>query len=309
MKSKTLKVTMKEAGMRLDVYLSNFEFSRAQSSKLIKDGNIKVDQIQTTKPSYKVTLNQIVECQIPEVKKLDLKPIDINLEIIYEDEDIAVINKPTGISVHPSTTESNPTLVHGLLHSLKSLSSIGGTERPGIVHRLDKGTSGVLLISKNDFSHHNLSQQFKVHSITRKYIALVKGDIKKKARQGTIKTYFGRNPTNRKKMTGKLKSGRTAITHWKFLQSYMENKYSLIECILETGRTHQIRVHLSELGFPIVGDSLYGKNTDDISKRFNLNHQLLHAFYLKFKHPKSNKELEFQTELPSEFKSILTEIN
>lgn len=309
MSSIHFKVSKSQSGKRLDVILSTQNISRSLALKIIKESLVKIDNKIVKKASIKVLENQTIEFNLPEIKKIELNAIDLNIEILYEDEHLAVVNKPAGLSVHPSSTENNPTLVHGLLHSLKSLSSIGGVERPGIVHRIDKGTSGILLVSKNDDAHQSLAKQFKEHSITRKYKALTYGDIRKKAEAGKIKTFFGRNTTQRKKMTGKLTKGRIAITNWRWIKTFKNSNCSLIECILETGRTHQIRVHMSEFGFPIVGDPLYGKKQDSIAKQFNLSHQLLHAYYLKFVHPKTLKSLEFQTELPKDFEQIINELD
>jgi 23S rRNA pseudouridine1911/1915/1917 synthase len=296
---------------RLDRYIPqkiNF-LSRSQVKQLIENNKILIDSQIPAKPGLVIKSGQKIEITIDSPAKLELSPTDLNLEILFEDDHLAVLYKPAGLSVHPSTTENEPTLVHGLLHALRSLSSVGGVERPGIVHRIDKGTSGVLVVSKTDETHRALSELFKKHTITRTYKALVFGELKG---SGTIKTFFGRNPKDRKKMTGKLTSGRVAITHYKSVENF--KNYSLIECSLETGRTHQIRVHLSEKGFSIVGDPTYGdhlrkahleKNSDLKEILLNLNHQLLHAETLGFIHPITNKSLLFKKDIPQDFKQIL----
>ncbi len=294
-------------GKRLDQFLASKNLTRSMALKIIKSGNIKVDDKVIIKPAFLLKENQSVSVLIPEIKKIEILPLDLKIPILFEDEHLAVVEKPSGISVHPSQTENAPTLVHGLLHSLKSLSSIGGVERPGIVHRIDKGTSGILLISKSDLVHQHLSTQFKEHTITRRYLALVLGNISEKGQKGKIETFYGRNPKHRKKMTGKIKSNRIALTHWKLVRTFLGGKISLIECDLKTGRTHQIRVHMSEFGFPILGDSLYGnaKSAQRILGKMNLSHQLLHAYYLQFEHPVTKKTLEFSSDLPADFQKVI----
>lgn len=306
------------AGKRLDVVLSESQpsLSRSQAKNLIDEGCVKVDGALASKAGLVLREGQMVELAIPEPKKLDLTPQKIDIKILYEDEALAVLEKPHGISVHPSHTENAPTVVHGLLHDLKSLSTIGGVERPGIVHRIDKGTSGILVVSKTDAAHAGLSAQFKAHTIDRRYQALVYGDVRAKLRknEGRIETLIGRHPTHRKKMTGTVKTGRTAITNWKILEEL--GALTLVECRLETGRTHQIRVHLTELGFPLVGDQLYGdheRRARALGKRDSglgkaclaIDHQLLHACFLEFSHPITNKIISFKSELPNDFSNVL----
>jgi len=283
----------------------------------------RLDQILTeycTKNNIVLSRSQIQKIIDSGLVQINNQPINLNIEILYEDEDLAFINKPAGLSMHPSETENSPTMVHGLLYQLKSLSSIGGVERPGIVHRIDKGTSGVVVVSKNDFSHLELSKQFKEHSIVRIYEALVYGDLSERGLSGRIETLIGRNPKNRKTMTSKVKQGRKAITNWKCIKIFKLKKnisFSLVECRLETGRTHQIRVHLSEMGYDIVGDQNYGKKRmhyfDEIKKNCpllfehlkNLDHQLLHAKTLGLIHPKTKNYIELSSKRPSDFEAIL----
>lgn len=307
------RVAPEHEGMRLDLFIIQCDQSltRSQVKGLVEKGRVSVDGKSAGKAGELIEKGQLVKIEIPATEKLDLTPHEVGIEILYEDEDLAVLEKPAGVSVHPSETEKGPTVVHGLLLKLKTLSSVGGVERPGIVHRIDKGTSGILVVSKTDQAHLGLSAQFKAHTIDRRYRALVYGEPNK---SGKIETFFGRNPNHRKKMTGKLTEGRKAITHWQTLSTY--GAVSLIECRLETGRTHQIRVHLSEMGFPIVGDPLYcdnerrarafAKKQPRLSANcLALNHQLLHAFRLGFKHPNSGKHLEFESPLPNDFTATL----
>ena len=304
--------------MRLDVAITaaNATFTRSQIKNLIAKGLVTVDGKVVTKAGELLEEGQAVSITVPPVAKLDLTPHDVGINIIYEDDDLAVLEKPAGISVHPSDTEKLPTVVHGLLFKLKSLSSIGGTQRPGIVHRIDKGTSGVLVITKTDAAHLGLSKQFKDHTIDRRYQALVYGDVAKSkaGAVGRIETFYGRSPGDRKKMTGKLAEGRKAVTHWKVLESF--DGLTLVECRLETGRTHQIRVHLSELGFPLVGDPTYGdheRKARALTKKhptlgrlcLEVTHQLLHAYKLGFIHPISGAALNFESPLPADFSQVL----
>lgn len=322
MKRIDFEVNDSDAQKRVDLFLvertkdTEKVFSRSQIKTLIDAGKININGKPLKKAGYLLQKGDLVQIEVEPPKPLNLSPQEVGITILFEDEHLAVLEKPSGISVHPSTTEQNPTVVHGLLHSLKTLSSVGGVERPGIVHRIDKGTSGILVVSKTDAAHLHLSKQFKDHSINRKYRALIYGDIatKQRTQNGTIATFFGRNPNNRKKMTGKLTEGRRAITHWNTLELLTGGQLTLIECKLETGRTHQIRVHLSELGFGIVGDPLYGeharkakeiKNGILRSLCTNLNHQLLHAYLLEFTHPQSGARLKFESKLPEDFSKIL----
>lgn len=314
--NKIIEFTAPRSGVRIDVCISdqNIGISRSQAKTLIESKRVRVSGVVVDKPSTFTQAGQIISIDVPPVKKMDLIPVKVGIEILFEDEHLAVVYKPAGISVHPSATEEGPTVVHGLLHELKTLSQIGGVTRPGIVHRIDKGTSGVLVISKNDSAHLHLAKQFKEHSIVRKYHALVYGVPQKKS--GTIESLIGRHPVDRKKMTSKVKQGRKAITHWKLLKS--NSGVSLIECSLETGRTHQIRVHLSEMGHGIIGDPVYGnhpgrakalagKYSELAKKCAEIDHQLLHAFYLEFTHPQTDERKKFEHAVPNDFKEILQE--
>lgn len=314
-----IKINTLNSDRRLDIIVAEAELglTRSQAKNLIESGHVSVDGTVVSKAGLTLHEGQRVEVIVPQARKLDLTPQKVDIRIIYEDDHLAVVEKPHGISVHPSPTENAPTVVHGLLHDLKSLSTVGGVERPGIVHRIDKGTSGILVVSKTDVAHAGLSAQFKAHTIDRRYQALVYGDmhVKMKMKSGRVETFYGRHPAQRKKMTAKLTSGRKAITHWKVLETF-KGPLSLVECRLETGRTHQIRVHLTELGFPLVGDQLYG----DHERRANalkksapklaaacaaIKHQLLHAYFLGFEHPVTHEKLSFEAELPVDFKSVL----
>lgn len=301
---------------RIDVFLSeqtigNSPLSRSQIKNLILNGCVAVNGSIVAKAGQTLLGGESIAVYIPETKVLDLAPRDLELSIIYEDDDLAVLDKPAGISVHPSETETGPTVVHGLLHALKSLSSIGGVARPGIVHRIDKGTSGLLVISKTDIAHASLSLQFKEHTIERAYLCLVYGSPKNS--EGKIDTLFGRHPVHRKQMSGRVDKGKRAVTHWKKEEDF--KFMSLIRCQLETGRTHQIRAHLCELGFPIVGDPIYGnheKKAVSLAKAHpqlrpikDLKHQLLHAKVLGFQHPRTKKTLRFESNLPSDFLQII----
>lgn len=294
-------VSSDDANIRIDVYLSkkNTDISRVAVQRLIENEKILVNN-KKTKPSYKVQINDEITVEEEQVKEIDIKPQDIPVEIIYEDTEIIVVNKPKGMVVHPANGNPDGTLVNAIMAICKdSLSGIGGEIRPGIVHRLDKDTSGILIIAKNDKSHINLSEQIKNHEVEKTYIALVKGIVKEN--EATINMPIGRSNKDRKKMAVTNK-GKEAITHFKVTQRY--DKYTLLEVKIETGRTHQIRVHLSQIGYPIVGDTTYsnGKNEWDIKG------QCLHAKSLKFKHPLTEKEMFLEAELPEYFEQLLNEL-
>jgi len=293
---------------RLDLFLSIKlnNLSRSYIQKIIKEGNVKVNGEVVKKTSKKLKENLEIEVEIPEAKKLDVVPKEIPIKIIYEDEDIAVIEKPPYLSVHPGAGESDTTLVHGLLYHIKGLSSISGVERPGIVHRLDKNTSGLMVVAKNDKSHQSLVEQFSSRKVEKEYYALVYGIVEEDF--FTVDAPIGRKKRDRKKMA--LSSiGRKAITDFKVLKRYYPYA-TLLLCHPLTGRTHQIRVHLSSKGFPIVGDSLYGgkirKKAVEILKEFP--RQALHSSKIVFFHPESNKKLTFSSDLPQDIKNLLAEL-
>ncbi len=287
-----------DKGKRVDAYISskNDEISRTTIQRLIDEGNILVNK-QKTKASYKVQEKDIIEIMEIKPKEIKLEAQDIPLEVIYEDKDIIVINKPKGLVVHPAVGNPDGTLVNAIMALCKdSLSGIGGEIRPGIVHRLDKDTSGVLIVAKNDFAHINLSEQIKNREVEKTYITLVRGIVKEN--EATINMPIGRSEKDRKKMAV-TKNGKNAITHFKVLKRY--KNYTLLEVKIETGRTHQIRVHLSYIGYPIVGDYTYSNGKND----FNVKGQMLHAKTIKFKHPKTGKIIKLEAKLPDYFKDII----
>lgn len=298
MVNKTVKSDI--SGVRIDSYLANImeDMSRSYIQKLIDDGYIKVNETQV-KANYKVKIGDIITMCIPDPVQLEINAEDIEIEILYEDDDIIVVNKPQGMVVHPAAGNYSGTLVNALLGRCSSLSGINGVVRPGIVHRIDKDTSGVLLVAKNDSSHKNLAQQIKEHTVNRRYIALVEGVIKND--RGTIEGAIGRHKIDRKKMDV-VQGGKPAITHFKVIERF--KNYTLIEAILETGRTHQIRVHMSHIGHPVVGDPVYGIK----KQKFNLKGQALHAAILGFNHPKTGEYMEFKAPLPSYFGNLLNKI-
>ena len=295
---KQYKVNIEEVGKRIDAYVSNIEneISRTAAQRLIEEGSITVNGGKV-KASYKVQENDLIEIAENKPKEIELKAENIPVEIIYEDEDIIVVNKPKGLVVHPAVGNPDGTLVNAIMAICKdSLSGIGGEIRPGIVHRLDKDTSGILIIAKNDVAHINLSNQIKNHEVEKTYIALVRGIVKEN--EATINMPIGRSTKDRKKMAVN-KNGKNAITHFKVLKRY--DKYTLVEVKIETGRTHQIRVHLSHIGYPVVGDYTYSNGKND----FNVEGQMLHSKKIKFRHPKSNELMELEANLPEYFQDIL----
>ena len=282
---------------RIDAYISeNTEYSRATVQRLIEEGKIKVNG-KKEKASYKVKQGNKLEIEEEPAKEIELKAQDIPLEILYEDNDIIVINKPKGMVVHPANGNPDGTLVNAIMSTCKdSLSGIGGEIRPGIVHRLDKNTSGAIIVAKNDKAHINLSEQLKNHQIKKTYIALVRGIVKEN--EATINMPIARSKKDRKKMTVD-RNGKEAITHVKVLKRYQD--CTLLKINIETGRTHQIRVHLSYIGYPIIGDDVYsnGKN------KWNIVGQCLHAKSLDFKHPITGREMHVEAEIPEYFKEII----
>ncbi len=302
MKMEKIIVNEEFINKRLDSYISdiNKELSRSMAQKLICDGEIKVNG-KRVKSSYKVTLNDEIEINIPQIKEIDLQAEDIKLDVIYEDDDIIVINKPKGMVVHPAVGNTHGTLVNAIMAKCKdSLSGIGGELRPGIVHRLDKNTSGAIIVAKNDKAHINLSNELKNHEIKKTYIALVKGIVKEN--EATIDMPIGRSTSDRKKMAVN-KKGKNAVTHIKVLKRFKSN-YTLLQVNIETGRTHQIRVHLSYIGYPVVGDDVYssGKN------KWQVEGQCLHAAKLEFKHPITGKVLSLEAKMPEYLENIIKEL-
>ena len=294
----TFIVTFKEANERLDKALSLFrsDLSRTYIGKLIDEGKVLVNSKQE-KASYKVKENDEITLLEIEETKSDIKEEDIPLDIVYEDDDIMIINKVQGMVVHPANGHYSGTLVNALMRQADSLSSINGVVRPGIVHRIDKDTSGLICIAKNDNAHHFLAEQLKDHTMAREYIALVRGTIKENS--GTIDMPIGRDKKDRQKMAV-IKDGKPATTHFVVMERFKD--HTLVKCQLVSGRTHQIRVHMAAINHPVEGDPLYaGKNYDKLYK----NGQLLTAYKLKLIHPTTKKEMVFEIELPDYFKEIL----
>ena len=298
----TLTVDSEDAGKRLDAYVSSQieDLSRSYAESLIEEGRITVDGEAQAK-KYKVKTGQQVNVIYPEPTKLDVTAQNIPLNIVYEDEDVIVVNKPRGMVVHPSAGNEDGTLVNAVMyHCGSSLSSINGTIRPGIVHRIDKDTSGLLMIAKNDRAHESLAEQLRVHSVTREYQALVYDNIRED--ELTIDVPIGRDERNRLRRWVNGSNPKNAVTHVKVLRRY--GKYTLISARLETGRTHQIRVHLSYIKHPLVGDTTYGPK----KQLFGLEGQLLHAKTLGFVHPRTGEYMEFNSELPAYFTEVLDRI-
>ena len=288
-------------GIRLDkaIPMKNGKISRSMVQKMLDNGNILVNGI-VPKPSYKLLVDDIVEITYEEPKETSLKPENIPLDIVYQDDDFLIVNKQKGLVVHPGNGNPNGTLVNAIMAVCKdSLSGIGGEIRPGIVHRIDKDTSGLLIIAKNDFAHIHISEQIKNHEVKKTYIALVRGVIREN--NATIDMPIARSKNDRIKMAVS-KDGKNAITHFKVLKRY--NGYTLIELNIETGRTHQIRVHMSQIGYPLVGDIVYsnGKNP------FGVEGQMLHSSKIEFVHPRTKKTVEFEADLPEYFKNVLEKL-
>ena len=297
-----IKVNEENVGKRIDSFIPMVQedISRSMVQKLIEQKNIKVNG-KETKHSYKLKLNDEIEIFVPEAKEINLKAQDIPLNVIYEDNDIIVINKPKGMVVHPANGNPDGTLVNAVMNKCKdSLSGIGGEIRPGIVHRLDKDTSGAIIVAKNDKAHIALSEQLKNHEVKKTYLALVRGIIKEN--EATINMPIARSKKDRKKMDVD-KDGKEAITHFKVLERY-KNKYTLLQINLETGRTHQIRVHLSHIGYPIIGDEVYSNGKNE----WNVSGQCLHAWKLEFKHPITGKKISLEAEIPEYLKNIIKEL-
>ncbi len=298
-----IKVDSENVGTRLDKYLCLIIDGQTRSSiqKLISDENITVNDKKVNK-NYVCKLNDTVKINIPEPKTIDILPENIPLDIVYEDDDILIVNKPKGMVVHPAPGNYTGTLVNALMYYCgDSLSGINGVIRPGIVHRIDKDTSGLLVVAKNDFSHKILADKIKAHDFTREYEAVVYGNIK--ADSGTINAPIGRHIVDRKKMWVTQRNSKNAVTHYEVIKRY--NGFTHIKLKLETGRTHQIRVHMAHIGHPVAGDSVYGPKK--VIK--SLNGQCLHAKKLGFIHPRTQKYIEFNSDLPNYFKNFLNQLH
>ncbi|TCS84390.1 ribosomal large subunit pseudouridine synthase D [Tepidibacillus fermentans] len=288
------------AGERIDKFLVEqfAEWSRSQIQQWIKEGHVTVNE-KEVKANYKVNEEDEIVVKIPPQKDLEIEPENIPLDIVYQDQDVVVINKPRGLVVHPAPGHYSGTLVNALLYHIKDLSGINGVLRPGIVHRIDKDTSGLIMVAKNDLAHESLARQLKDHIVHRVYVALVHGNIPHDL--GTVDAPIGRDPKDRKKMAVVHKNSKHAVTH--FIVKERFEGYTLIECKLETGRTHQIRVHMQYIGHPLVGDPLYGPK-----RTLNIDGQALHAKVLGFEHPRTGEYLEFDSELPEDMDRLLEQL-
>ena len=302
--------------LRVDQFINKYEkdLSRSKIKNLILKKNLSINNKLNDDPSKKIKINDKISLIIPEPEEVNLKPFEYKIEIIYEDNDLLVLNKKADISMHPGAGNKDRTLVNALINYKKKLSNINGEQRPGIVHRIDKHTSGLVVIAKNNFTHENLSNQFSEHSIERKYQTLVWGKLRPS--NGKIETLITRSSKNRQLMSVSLSKGKNSITNYKTLEIFEKETvptFSLIECKLETGRTHQIRVHMSYKGNNIVGDQKYKKkfkkikniNKDLEKKIMNLDRQFLHAVSLGFTHPTKNKRMNFKSKLPNDLENIL----
>ncbi|OZT78430.1 RluA family pseudouridine synthase [Salinicoccus roseus] len=291
-----ITVSDMDSGQRIDRLLAEQldDTSRSDMQGRIRDGLVKVNG-GTIKPNYKVKKDDVVTVEVRELVEADIIPEDLGLEIIHEDAEVAVVNKPKGMVVHPAAGHPSGTLVNGLMHQLDNLSGINGELRPGIVHRIDKDTSGLLMVAKDDVTHRHLVEQLVEKSVTRKYTALVHGTIPHD--KGTIEAPIGRNPKERQEMAV-VDDGKEAVTHFNVLERYKD--FTLVECILDTGRTHQIRVHMKYIGYPLAGDPKYGPR-----KTLETEGQMLHAGTLGFIHPKTGEYLEFTAPLPDQFEDVL----
>lgn len=299
-----LFVSDKDIGERVDKYISDCldEYTRSQIQKLIKDGFVYVNN-NNVKANYKVGLNDHIVINIKTPEKVIIKPENMPIDVIYEDDDLIIVNKAKGVVVHPAAEHISGTLVNGLLYHYKDqLSQISGEMRPGIVHRLDKNTTGALIVCKNDQAHKSIARQLKERLITRKYSAIVYNAFSQD--EGVIKAPIGRHPINRTKMSIVYDNGREAITHYKLIKNLKQN-FAYVECKLETGRKHQIRVHMSSISHPILGDNKYGPS----NKKFKLDGQVLHARIIGFEHPSYKKYMEFEAPLPDYFVKLINKLD
>ena len=295
-------ITAEESGERIDALLARSlpDLTRSRLQKLIEAGRVTVGNVPVKK-NYRCSAGDIISVELPSLECVELVPQDIPLDIVYEDDDLIVVNKPRGMVVHPAPGHADGTLVNALLyHCGDSLSGIGGERRPGIVHRIDKDTSGLLIVAKNDFSHQALSLQLADHSLYRVYEAVVHGRFKEPS--GTVDKPIGRHPIDRKRMAVTDKNAKNAVTHWELLHTY--SGFSHIRCRLETGRTHQIRVHMAYIGHPLLGDSLYGAP----SPEKGLSGQCLHARMLRFVHPRTGEDVTLEAPLPEYFLEVLSRL-
>ena len=302
METLNFNITEENSNIRIDRYLAEQcpDLSRSYNQKLVKDGAVFVNNRQI-KANYKVQPQDQVILTIPDMQVPDILPENIPLDVLYEDQWLLIVNKPKDMVVHPSAGHMEGTLVNAVMaHCGEHLSGINGVLRPGIVHRIDKDTTGALLICKDDTVHRDLAEQLKVHSIKRRYRAIVQGNLKED--QGTVDAPVGRHPTDRKKMAVNYKNGKEAVTHYQVLERFGNATY--IECRLETGRTHQIRVHMASLGHPLLGDTIYGSSKNP----YHLQGQALHAMILGFVHPITREYLEFQAPLPEYFIKLLDKL-
>jgi 23S rRNA pseudouridine1911/1915/1917 synthase len=301
-----LAFRLEQEGGRLDRLVADAlpDFSRSRVQALIRGGHVQVDGV-VRKGSHRPDKGAQVTVNVPPTVAVDLEPVDLGLTILHRDPHLAVVVKPAGLVVHPAPSHHGVTLVHGLVHVLEGLSSIGGEARPGIVHRLDKGTSGVMVVACNDVAHRGLQEQFADHSLDRRYLALVSGTPDLDA--GTVRSNLGRHPHDRLRFASVEGKGKRAVTHWKIRERL--GRVTLMECRLETGRTHQVRVHLSEQGWPLLGDPVYAKGRaapPELSEKLDgVDHQLLHAYRLAFTHPVTGEDLSFETDIPADFQGVL----
>ncbi|CAM2076571.1 MAG: RluA family pseudouridine synthase [uncultured Clostridium sp.] len=301
MEKLSFNINSEEEGQRIDKYLSIMIEGKSRSfvQGLIDEKKVKANS-KVIKSNYKLKKGDFIEVEVPEPVELNVSAEEMNLDIVYEDEDVLVVNKEKGIVVHPAPGNYTGTLVNGILHHCSDLSGINGVIRPGIVHRIDKDTSGILVIAKNDEAHNDLAAQFKEHSIKREYYALVEGKFSKV--EGTVDKPISRDKKERIKMAINS-DGKRAVTHYEVLEQY-DKGVSLVKCTLETGRTHQIRVHMASIGHPLVGDLIYGYKR----QKFNIEGQALHAKTLGFIHPRTKEYMEFTSELPNYFKELLEKL-
>ena len=289
-------------GERLDAFLARSvpELTRSAAQKLLEEGCVLLNG-KKGKKNDKLNLGDTVSVTIPEAKPVDIAPMEMNLDIVYEDEDVVVINKPKGLVVHPAAGHQNDTLVNGLLHAMgDDLSGINGELRPGIVHRIDKDTSGLLAVAKNDFAHRMLASQLKDHTMARTYEAIVCGSFREDS--GTVDAPIGRHPTDRKKMCVTPRNSKEAVTHWEVVARY--RGYTHVRCRLETGRTHQIRVHMAHIGHPILGDTVYGHKKPELGQ----DSQCLHAGQLCFRHPRDGRPVMVFAPLPDYFRQVIEKL-